>query len=146
MSLHLVLYQPEIPQNTGTLLRLGACLGVTIHVIHPTGFVWSDRHLRRAQMDYKALCLHHSSWQDFVQAYPELRTVGLCVCAQTLYTRLSYRPGDALVLGKESQGLPADIQKSLDACVRIPQADGTRSLNVAVAGAMVVGEALRQIQ
>ena len=144
----LVLYQPDIPQNAGTLLRLGACLGVAVEVIEPCGFVWDDRRLRRAGMDYLAgvELTRHRSWQ----AYSALRQkrgerlVLLTTRGDRSYIDFAFAPGDALLLGRESAGVPEDVHAAADARLRIPLRQGQRSLNVAVAGAMVLGEALRQ--
>ncbi|MGP1255020.1 MAG: tRNA (cytidine(34)-2'-O)-methyltransferase [Kiloniellales bacterium] len=144
----LILYQPDIPQNAGTLLRLSACLGVAVEVIEPCGFVWDDRRLRRAGMDYLAgvELTRHRSWE----AYSELRhakgerLVLLTTRGDRSYTDFAFAPGDALLLGRESAGVPQDVHAAADARLRIPLRQGQRSLNVAVAGAMVLGEALRQ--
>ena len=144
----LILYQPDIPQNAGTLLRLSACLGVAVEVIEPCGFVWDDRRLRRAGMDYLAgvELTRHRSWE----AYSELRHVKserlvlLTTRGDRSYTDFAFAPGDALLLGRESAGVPEDVHAAADARLRIPLRQGQRSLNVAVAGAMVLGEALRQ--
>ncbi len=146
----LALYEPDIPQNTGTLLRLAACLGVAIDVIEPCGFVWSDSRMRRAGLDY----LHtvdltrHVSWSSYQAARhgQDGRLVLLTTGAATAYTQLAYRPGDTLLLGCESAGVPDTVHQVVDAAVVIPMVSGMRSLNVAVAGAMVLGEALRQIE
>lgn len=144
----LALYQPDIPQNAGTLLRLGACLGVTIHIIEPAGFRLDDRALRRAGMDYldrAALC-RHDSWSAFNAARRAAgrRLVLLTTQAETPYADLIYRKDDILLLGQESAGVPPEIHAAADARVRIPMAQGVRSLNIAVAASMVLGEVLRQ--
>lgn len=144
----LVLYQPDIPQNAGTLLRLGACLGVAVEVIDPCGFVWDDRRLRRAGMDYLAGVdlTRHSSWEVYREARRASgeRLVLLTTRAPRVYTDFTFGPGDALLLGRESAGVPEAVHAEADASLRIPLRSGQRSLNVAVAGAMVLGEALRQ--
>lgn len=146
----LALYEPDIPQNTGTLLRLAACLGVAIDVIGPCGFVWSDSRMRRAGLDYlHAVDLtRHISWSSYwADREGQVgRLVLLTTGAATAYTQFTYRPGDTLLLGRESAGVPDTVRQVVDAAVVIPMVAGMRSLNVAVAGAMVVGEALRQIE
>ncbi len=146
--MRLVLFQPDIPQNAGTLLRLGACLGVAIDVIEPCGFVWDDRRLRRAGMDYLAgvTLTRHSSWAAFRQAQHARgeRLVLLTTAGRQRYTDFAFAAGDALLLGRESAGVPPEVAQAADAALRIPLRLGQRSLNVAVAGAMVLGEALRQ--
>lgn len=144
----LVLYQPDIPQNAGTLLRLGACLGVAVEVIEPCGFVWDDRRLRRAGMDYLAgvELTRHRSWQAYsaLRQKKGERLVLLTTRGDRSYIDFAFAPGDALLLGRESAGVPQDVHAAADARLRIPLRQGQRSLNVAVAGAMVLGEALRQ--
>ena len=141
----LALYEPDIPQNTGTLLRLAACLAVPVSVIEPCGFVLSDRRLRRAGMDYldNVEMTRHESWDAFL-ASSAGRLVLLTTRATTTYTRFDYQSGDILLLGRESAGVPDDVHDAVDARILIPMAPGARSLNVAIAGAMVLGEALRQ--
>ena len=144
-AMKLALYEPDIPQNTGTLLRLAACLAVPVSVIEPCGFVLSDRRLRRAGMDYldNVEMTRHESWDAFL-ASSTGRLVLLTTRATTTYTRFDYQSGDTLLLGRESAGVPDDVHDAVDARILIPMAPGARSLNVAMAGAMVLGEALRQ--
>lgn len=144
----LALFQPDIPQNTGTLLRLGACLRVPVHVIEPAGFDLSDRAMRRAGLDYldQAVLVRHTSWNRFTEWLKagEHRLVLLTTRAETGYCAFRFQPGDILLLGRESAGVPETVHKVADHTLRIPIAQETRSLNVALAGAMVIGEALRQ--
>jgi tRNA (cytidine/uridine-2'-O-)-methyltransferase len=142
----LALYQPDIPQNTGTLLRLGACLGVTVHVIGPAGFDLSDRALRRAGMDYldHATLVRHSGWAAFLDAIGERRIVLATTRAPSSHLDFRFGPDDVILLGRESAGVPETVHDRADARVRIPLRPGMRSLNMAVAGAMLVQEALRQ--
>ncbi len=145
--MRLALYQPDIPQNAGSMLRTAACLGVPADVIEPCGFVFSDRHLRRAGLDYleRVDLTRHPSWSAFL-AKPRgaARLVLLSARGDTSYLTFSYRADDVLVVGRESAGVPADVRAACHASVRVPMAAGVRSLNVAVAAAMVLGEALRQ--
>ncbi len=148
--LRLALFEPDIPQNAGTLLRAAACLAVPVDVIEPCGFVFSDRRLRRAGMDYldRVALTRHDSWRAFRTARaaaPAGRLVLLTTRAPTPYTRFQFRAGDVLLVGRESAGVPDDVEGAADARVRVPMAHGARSLNVAVAAAMVLGEALRQL-
>lgn len=145
--MRLALYQPDIPQNCGTLLRLAACLGVAVDLIEPFGFLWDDRRLRRAGLDYAALAqvTRHPSWEAF-QTTRHGRLVLLTSAAAESYTQATYGPEDLLLLGRESAGVPAEVHDAADLRVAIPLCPGFRSLNVAVAGAMVLGEALRQTQ
>jgi tRNA (cytidine/uridine-2'-O-)-methyltransferase len=146
--MNLALYQPEIPQNTGTLLRLGACLNVAVDIIAPCGFVWNDKKLQRAGMDYMDLAnvKHHASWAAFLNTYANRRIVLLDAKATTSYYDFSFQEDDILLLGQESCGVPDNVFDSLPNRVVIPMQNGVRSLNVAVAGAMVVGEAIRQVR
>ena len=146
MNIRLALYQPDIPQNAGALIRLSACFQVPIEVIEPCGFVWSDRHLRRAGMDYSdmAVLTRHESWDAFCGAVPGRRVL-LTTRGDADHTHVNYSQGDVLLLGRESAGVPEEVHRAADLRVRISIAEGTRSLNVALAGAMVLGEALRQI-
>ncbi|MEM7428555.1 MAG: tRNA (cytidine(34)-2'-O)-methyltransferase [Pseudomonadota bacterium] len=142
----LALYQPDIPQNAGTILRMGACLGVPVHIIEPAGFVWSDRSLKRAGMDYldHADIARHDSFDAFLQACAGRRMVLLTTRSDVPYTEFAFRDGDILLLGRESAGVPDKVHRIADGCVRIPMQAGVRSLNVAVSAALVLGEALRQ--
>lgn len=141
----LALYQPDIPQNTGTLMRLCACMGVAMDIIEPCGFVLSDKNLKRAGMDYMdGLDLtRHADWAAFYGARRG-RVIVLSTKAAVPYTDFIFQNTDTLLLGRESSGLPADVHDSADARLIIPMQGGMRSLNVAIAGAMVLGEALRQ--
>lgn len=145
--MRLALYQPEIPQNTGTLLRLAACMGVPIDLIGPLGFVLSDRHFKRAGMDYieKASFNIFSSWHDFCQTRQSVRYIALCPRSKTPYTQFQWQFNDVLLLGRESSGLPSDVMSGVTHTTRIPQVPNTRSLNIAVAASMILGEALRQM-
>ena len=144
--MRLALYQPDIAQNVGTMLRLAACLGVPVDIIEPCGFPFGPRALRRSGMDYleHADYTAHAGWEAFLDAGPG-RLVLLTTRAGTAYTAFRFAPGDVLLLGRESAGVPDDVRERADATVAIPMAPGLRSLNVAVAAGMVLGEALRQI-
>lgn len=146
--LSIALYQPDIPQNTGTILRLCACLGVEVHVIEPAGFDLSDRALRRAGMDYlvHVHLTRHLSWGDFKtwRLESRRRLVLMTTSATLSYTGLAFRRDDIILLGRESAGVPAVVHEAADERLIIPMVAGLRSLNVATAAAMVLGEALRQ--
>jgi tRNA (cytidine/uridine-2'-O-)-methyltransferase len=148
--MRLALYQPDIPQNTGAALRLGACFKVPVDIIEPCGFPLDDKRLRRSAMDYGGSCevLRHDSWEAFVRAsrtLPGRRIVLLSTAATVPYTDFVYSADDTLLLGRESAGVPADVHAAADARVRIPIAADMRSLNVVMAGGIVLGEALRQL-
>jgi tRNA (cytidine/uridine-2'-O-)-methyltransferase len=147
--MRLALYQPDIPQNTGAMLRLAACFGVGVDLIEPCGFVWSDRRLRRAGMDYLdgVALTRHESWTAFqtaLAAQARGRLALLTTSASTPYAEFAFRPGDTLLVGRESAGVPAEVHAAADARLVIPMRPGVRSLNVALAAAIVLGEALRQ--
>lgn len=146
--IRLALYQPEIPQNTGTLLRAGACLGVQLDIIEPCGFGLSDARLKRAGMDYVEIANYtrHTSWQSFKdQAQKNKnRFVYLTPHSKVAYTDFDFTRQDILILGRESDGIPESITQDIPHHITIPMVEGRRSLNVALAGAMVLGEALRQ--
>jgi tRNA (cytidine/uridine-2'-O-)-methyltransferase len=146
--MRLALYQPDIAQNTGTMLRLAACLGVGVDVIAPTGFDMTDRALRRAGLDYLAHVeiVRHASFADFETARQRSgsRLVLLTTRAELSYTSFVFQASDTLLVGRESAGVPEPVHHAADARLRIPIRSGLRSLNVAVAAAMALGEALRQ--
>jgi tRNA (cytidine/uridine-2'-O-)-methyltransferase len=147
--MHLALYEPDIPQNTGTILRLCACLGLAAHIIEPAGFPVTDRAFRRAGMDYlDAVALtRHSSFEAFEGWRREtgLRLVLLTTTATRSYLDFSYTHADVLLFGRESAGVPQAVHEAADVRLRIPLRPGLRSLNVAMAAAMVAGEAMRQV-
>ena len=144
----LALYQPDIAQNTGTLLRLGACLGVRVHIIHPTGFPFSRRELKRGGLDYldQAEIVEHDSYGHFDRWRRETgrRLVLLTTRSSESAYGFAFRPRDLIMLGRESAGVPDEVHDAADARIRIPMRPGLRSINVAVAAAMIVGEGLRQ--
>ena len=146
--MHIALFQPDIPQNTGTMLRMAACLDVEAHIIDPAGFPVSDRAFRRAGMDYLDVVSirRHVSWEHFEAWRVEagLRLVLASTRASVPYTEFSFKPDDILMVGRESAGVPDDVHERADARIIIPMRPSLRSINVAVALAMVLGEALRQ--
>jgi len=144
--MRLALFQPDIPQNTGALIRLGACFGIALDIIEPCGFLWSDAKLKRAGMDYleRADVTRHTSWEAFAAARKDARVVLLTTKADTIHTAFAFEPGDVLLLGRESAGVPDSVHAAAAARLRIPMRSGLRSLNVAMAGAIVLAEALRQ--
>jgi tRNA (cytidine/uridine-2'-O-)-methyltransferase len=144
--MRIALFEPDIPQNAGALIRLGACMGLSVDIVEPCGFLFTDSALRRAGMDYldRASVTRHASWATFLATTGASRIVLLTVKGATLYTEFPFRFDDVLLLGRETAGVPEDVHARADARLRIPMREGLRSLNVAQAGAMVVGEALRQ--
>lgn len=150
--MRLALFEPDIPQNTGAILRLAACLRVGVDIIEPLGFILSDRRLKRAGLDYldAVELTRHRSWQAFEagrqRAGRKRRLVLLTTRARLAYTDFAFRADDVLLIGRESAGVPQEVHDAADASVRVPMASGLRSLNVALAAAMVLGEALRQTE
>lgn len=144
--MRLALYQPDIPQNTGTILRLSACLGVAVDIIGPTGFDMSDKALRRAGLDYldAADITRHLDWIAFLAAPERNRLILITSHGATSFTAFAFDAADTILLGRESAGAPPVVHSAADARLRIPMQAGLRSLNIAVAAGMVLGEALRQ--
>src|SRR6202453_5289929 len=146
--MQIALFQPDIPQNTGTILRLCACLNVEAHIIEPAGFPVSDRHFRRAGMDYldQVAIARHDSWSKFEQWRNDkrYRLILFTTKASRSYLDYHYAAADILLFGRESAGVPDEVVAAADARLVIPIRPGMRSLNVAVTAAMALGEALRQ--
>ena len=149
--MRLALFQPDIPQNTGTLLRLGACLDLAIDIIEPCGFIFNEKAMRRAGMDYLEMsnCRRHDSWQAFLRYRAEHgeeygRLVLMTTKASQPYVDFEFRDNDIILMGRESAGVPEEVHHMADARVVIPMDENTRSINMAISAAMVVGEALRQ--
>src|SRR5205823_1799207 len=148
LPIRIALYEPDIPQNTGTILRLAACLGVEAHIIGPAGFPTTDRAFRRAGMDYldQVALVRHDGWAAF-EAWRRACGAALVLFttrAGTSYLDRAYKRDDVLLFGRESAGVPDAVHAAADARLLIPMREGLRSLNVAVAAAMALGEALRQ--
>jgi tRNA (cytidine/uridine-2'-O-)-methyltransferase len=146
--MRIALYQPDIPQNTGTVLRLCACLGIEAHIIGPAGFPTSDRAFRRAGMDYldAVNLVRHPSWDAF-EAWRRNgghRLVLFTTAATLSYLDCRFEPSDVLLFGRESAGVPPEVHAAADVRLKVPMRPGLRSLNVAVTAAMAAGEALRQ--
>ena len=144
--MRLALYEPDIAPNAASLIRLGACLGVRVDIVEPCGFLFTERGFRRAGMDYLefAAVTRHPSWEVFRTARAPGRLVLLTTKAERAYTDFAFAADDTLLLGRESAGVPDAVHAAADARLRIPLRPGLRSINVAQAGAMVLGEALRQ--
>lgn len=142
------LFEPDIPQNAGNVFRTAACLNIPVHVIEPCGFALSHAKLRRAGMDYidHLDMMAHSSWTQFVSAKPYTRLVLLTTKGDEVLPTFNFAPGDCLLLGRESAGVPDDVHEFADVRLGLPMREGLRSLNVSVAGAIAGFEALRQLQ
>jgi tRNA (cytidine/uridine-2'-O-)-methyltransferase len=145
-GIDLAMFQPEIPQNVGTMLRMCACFGVAVDVIEPTGFPWDDSRMRRAGMDYIALAnvTKYQSFTDFCRA-KKGRVILLDVKATDSLCDFKFLHGDTIMVGRESCGVPDEIFNTCDERVKIPMLDGRRSLNVAISAAIAVWEAMRQL-
>lgn len=144
--MRLALFQPDIAQNAGTILRLAACFGVAVDVIEPCGFAFDERRFRRAGMDYldRVELRRHSSWAAYARERGPGRLVLLTTRGDVPHSTFSFRPDDTLMVGQEGAGVPPEVHAAADARIRVPMAAGLRSLNVALAAAVVLGEALRQ--
>ena len=146
--MRIALYEPDIPQNAGTILRLAACLGVEAHIIEPAGFPTTDRAFRRAGMDYldRVALVRHASWEAFADwhAREHARLILFTTRASASYLDHAFAPGDVLLFGRETSGVPDHVHEAADARLVIPMRPGLRSLNVAMDCAMALGEALRQ--
>lgn len=145
--MRLALFEPDIPQNAGAILRLGACLGLPVDIIEPCGFLFDDKRLRRAGMDYldQVEMTRHDSWAAYARARTG-RLLLLTTKGRTRYTDFPFRADDNLLLGRESAGVPEEVHAAADARLVIPLRPEARSLNVALAAAMVLSEALRQTE
>jgi len=148
-AIRIALYEPDIPQNAGTILRLCACLGIEAHIIEPAGFPVTDRAFRRAGMDYldQVSLTRHDSFAVFEQwrMRQRLALVLLTTAADRSYLEHAFEGGQVLLFGRESAGVPEAVHKAADVRLRVPMRPGMRSINIAMAAAMVAGEALRQI-
>ena len=144
--MHIVLYKPDIPQNTAAIIRLGACLNLKIHLIEPCGFSLNDKRFKRVVMDYEGLCeiILHSDFEIFLKKYKKSRIVLMTTKAKKLYHKFKFKKNDMLLFGKESAGVPEEIHQMLKNKIKVPINKKTRSLNVAMSVAIVAAEALRQ--
>lgn len=144
--MRIALYQPDIPQNTGTILRMAVCFGVPVDIIEPCGFIFDDKQLKRAGMDYlpKADLTRYLSWEHYLKEKPTGRLVLLTTKSSTLLSDFTFKPDDILLFGRESCGVPDDVHNAVDARVRIPMKTDERSLNLAISCAITTAEALRQ--
>ena len=144
----IALFEPDIPQNTGSMVRLAACMSTPLHIIEPCGFPLDDKRLRRVSMDYYDLVAleRHRSWEAFMlyKQQQSARTVLLTTHATQFHSDFQFQPNDILLFGSESSGVPQYVRETVDAAVKIPMKTGARSLNLVQAASMVVGEALRQ--
>jgi tRNA (cytidine/uridine-2'-O-)-methyltransferase len=148
MTISIALYQPDIPGNTGTILRMAACFGLEVHIIEPAGFDLSDRSLKRAGMDYleQAALTRHLNWDVFkaFTASEDRRVILMSTKAAQSFAKFEFQDSDILLFGRETIGVPAAVHEAADARLIIPMQPERRSLNLAISVAIVTGEALRQ--
>ncbi|MDX1737327.1 MAG: tRNA (cytidine(34)-2'-O)-methyltransferase [Alphaproteobacteria bacterium] len=139
------MYQPDIPQNVGTMMRFAACMGMGVDIIEPCGFVWAEKKMRRAGMDYldDVDLIRHRSWEHYIEQL-QGRLLLLTTKGATGYHSFNFEPGDTLMVGRASSGVPDEVHARADGRLLIPMQPGMRSINVALSAAMVCGEALRQ--
>jgi tRNA (cytidine/uridine-2'-O-)-methyltransferase len=142
----IALYQPDIPQNVGAMIRLCACMGVGLDIIEPCGFPWNERKIRQAGMDYVEQLAYerHTSWERFRERHAQSRIILMTTKGNLPYTDFTFKDTDILLAGRESAGVPQDIHDGADERIIIPMQEGLRSLNIVNASAMILGEALRQ--
>ena len=144
--MHIVLYKPDIPQNTAAIIRLGACLNLKIHLIEPCGFNLNDKRFERVVMDYLGLCdvIRHTDFKTILKKYKKSRIVLMTTKAKKIYHEFRFKKNDMLLFGRESAGVPKELHQLLKNKIKIPMNKKTRSLNVAMSVAIVTAEALRQ--
>ena len=147
--MRIALYEPDIPQNTGNIFRLGACLGINIDIIEPTGYVFDDKRFKRAAMDYIKYIEYkrHLDWETFFNWSKKnnFRLILLTTKSDKIYYNYNFHKNDILIFGRESAGVPKKVHNAVDEKLTIPMVKGLRSINVSSAGALVVGEACRQL-
>lgn len=144
--MRIALYQPDIAQNTGTIIRMAVCFGLPVDIIEPCGFVWDSKELKRAGMDYlqKADITRHMSWETFLQQNQDKRIILLTTKSSRPHTQFKFKQDDVLLFGRESAGVPEEIHNYVQGRIRIPMKKEERSLNLAVSCAIATAEALRQ--
>ena len=144
--MHIVLYKPDIPQNTAAIIRLGACLNLKIHLIEPCGFNLNDKRFERVVMDYLGLCdvIRHTDFKTFLKKFKKSRIVLMTTKAKKIYHKFKFKKNDMLLFGRESAGVPKELHQICKNKIKIPMNKKTRSLNVAMSVAIVAAEALRQ--
>ena len=144
--MHIVLYKPDIPQNTAAIIRLSACLNLKLHIIEPTGFNLNDSRFKRVAMDYMSLSkiYRYEDFESFMEKNRKFRIVLMTTKAKKLYHKFKFKKNDMLLFGRESAGVPKELHRKLKNKIKIPMNKKTRSLNVAMSIAIVASEALRQ--
>tara|TARA_B100000614_G_C14356863_1_gene415446 strand:+ start:44 stop:490 length:447 start_codon:yes stop_codon:yes gene_type:complete len=144
--MHIVLYKPDIPQNTAAIIRLSACLNLNVHIIGPCGFNLNDKRFKRVVMDYMGLIKisRYTDYETFLDKHKKSRVVLMTTKAKKLYQNFKFKKNDLLLFGRESAGVPEDLHKTIKNKVKIPMNKKTRSLNVGMSVAIIASEALRQ--
>ncbi len=144
--MHIVLYKPDIPQNTAAIIRLSACLNLKMHIIEPCGFNLNDTRFKRVVMDYKGLSkiIRHEDFDEFLKKYKKNRIVLMTTKAKKLYHKFKFKKNDMLLFGRESSGVPEELHKMFKNKLKVPMNKKTRSLNIAISVAIIASEALRQ--
>ncbi len=145
----IALYQPDIPQNLGAMMRLCACTGVELDIIEPCGFLWNERKIKQSAMDYydKIKITRHDGWDDFYNMYHgHRRIILMSTKTENSYCDFTFRSNDILLAGRESSGVPENVHNSVDSSLSIPMKHGLRSLNIVNATSMILGESLRQTE
>ena len=144
--MRIALYQPDIPQNTGTIIRMAVCFGLPVDIIEPCGFIWNDKQLKRAGMDYldKADITRHLAWETFINNRTSERLILMTTHGSVPFTQFQFKPDDILLFGRESCGVPQNVHEMANGRIRIPLQPYERSLNLAVSCAIAVSEAMRQ--
>ena len=144
--MHIVLYKPDIPQNTAAIIRLSACLNLSVHIIEPCGFNLSDKRFKKVVMDYMGLSRisRYNDYETFLEKHKKSRIILMTTKAKQLYHNFKFKKNDMLLLGRESSGVPENLHKTIKNKVKIPMNKKTRSLNIGMSVAIVASEALRQ--
>ena len=144
--MRIALYQPDIPQNTGTIIRMAVCFGLPVDIIEPCGFIWNDKQLKRAGMDYldKANITRYLAWETYIKEHTPGRLILMTTHASMPFTQFQFKEDDILLFGRESCGAPQEVHQAVDGRIRIPMRPDERSLNLAVSCAIATSEAMRQ--
>ncbi len=144
--MHIILYKPDIPQNTAAIIRLGACMNLKIHLIEPCGFNLNDERFKRVVMDYMGFCkiFRYENFEIFLKKYKKSRIVLMTTKAKKLYHEFNFKKDDMILFGRESAGVPQSLHQIIENKIKIPMNKKVRSLNVAISAAIVVSEAMRQ--
>tara|TARA_Y100000748_G_scaffold262754_1_gene231313 strand:+ start:810 stop:1253 length:444 start_codon:yes stop_codon:yes gene_type:complete len=146
--MRLALFQPDIPQNTGAMIRICACFGVGLDIIHPTGYIFNEKNIKQAALDYveSVSLTEHDSWELFLENNKDKRIILLSTKGKVNYTKFDFKKDDYLLVGRESAGVPDKVFNSVHEVITIPMSKNSRSLNVAVSAGIVIAESRRQFE